>query len=104
VRSAADTAFLADAMTFEAWIGATDADDEGTWIWIADGQTFWVGNGTTGAPVAGAYTNWNATEPNGSNTTNCARALPPSFAPNAIWADLACSSLRGAICEQFPVP
>jgi len=104
VRSAADSAFLAEAMTFEAWIGATDADDEGTWIWIADGQNFWLGNGTTGAPVGGAYTNWNATEPNGANTTNCARALPASFAPNAIWADLACTALLGAICEQFPVP
>jgi hypothetical protein len=106
VRSAADSAFIADALVFEAWIGASDTAREGTWVWAVDEQAFWQGAGATGAPVEGAYANWNSTEPNGGTTTNCARALPDSFGspvPDAPWADLPCTMALGAICEAYPV-
>jgi lectin-like protein len=106
VRSAADSTFIGNALAFEAWIGANDNAREGTWVWAVDQQPFWQGTGTTGSAVAGAYSNWNATEPNGANTTNCARALPSSFGspiPDAPWADLPCSMAIGAICEAYPV-
>jgi lectin-like protein len=105
VRSADVSAFLGDALTFEGWLLASDVASEGTWVWLDDGSPFWQG-GSTGTPIAGAYGNWNATEPNGGNTTNCMRALPRSAGsanPNAPWADLACTELRGAICEG-PLP
>lgn len=102
VRSAADAAFLGQLLTIEAWIGASDAENEGTWLWINDGAPFWIG-GADGVPADDAYTNWNATEPNGATTTNCARALPPAGpgASNgdAPWADLDCEQQRGAVCE-----
>jgi lectin-like protein len=106
VRSAADSAFLDGVLTFEAWLGASDRVIEGTWAWVVDNQPFWSGNGTTGGPVGDAYTHWNPSEPNGV-TTDCARALPRSFGspiPDAPWADLACETLRGAVCEQYPAP
>jgi len=101
VRSAEVAAFLGATLEAEAWIGASDAASEGTWVWIAAGDPFWLG-GVDGVAAAGAYTNWNATEPNGATTTNCARALPPGPGgsnPNAPWADLDCAQLRGAVCE-----
>jgi lectin-like protein len=106
VRSAADSTFIGEVLAFEAWIGAHDNAAEGTWVWAVDNQPFWQGTGATGSAVAGAYSNWNATEPNGGNTTNCARALPASFGspvPDAPWADLPCSTAVGAICEAYPI-
>ena len=42
------------------WIGASDSDSEGDWIWVNNGQQFWTGlnanNG--GTPIAGQYNNW----------------------------------------------
>jgi hypothetical protein len=101
IRSAADAAFVGGVLTVEAWIGASDAAAEGTWIWVDDGATFWLG-GVDGVAPLGVYTNWNATEPNGATTTNCARALPAgpgASNPDAPWADLDCAQLRGALCE-----
>jgi len=107
VRLAAQSVFLGETLAFEAWIGATDAANEGQWLWVGDVSPFWIGNGTTGSANGGAYTNWNATEPNGATTTNCARALPRSLAgptSNAPWADLDCSVTLGVVCESGPIP
>jgi hypothetical protein len=101
VRSREVSAVLGDALTFEGWLLASDVASEGTWVWLDDGSPFWQG-GSTGTPIAAAYSNWNATEPNGGNTTNCMRALPRSAGsanPDAPWADLACTELRGGICQ-----
>ena len=51
------------------WIGATDAAQEGTWIWDGDnnglGVNFWNGEGANGAnngsPSGGAFTYWGGT-------------------------------------------
>ena len=48
------------------WIGATDQQAEGTWLWDGNndntGINFWTGQGSNGAgdgaPVGGAYHNW----------------------------------------------
>jgi hypothetical protein len=107
VRSAAESAFLGDVLAFEAWIGASDIASEGQWLWIGDAQPFWIGNGTTGSASGGAYVNWNGTEPNGGTGTNCARALPRSGVNpdwDAPWADLACATEIGAICESGANP
>ncbi|MET0411432.1 MAG: C-type lectin domain-containing protein [Polyangiaceae bacterium] len=105
VRSADESTFLAAQITAEVWLGASDTTSEGSWSWVTDSAPFWVGSGM-GAPVAGAYTNWNVTEPNGGVTTNCARALPDIFGsptPGAPWADLPCAQLRASICEDHGV-
>jgi hypothetical protein len=107
VRTAALSVFLGDELTFEAWLGATDAASEGQWLWVGDLLPFWTGNGATGSASGGAYANWNPTEPNGGAATNCARALPRSLGsanPNAPWADLDCATPLGAVCESGPPP
>lgn len=107
VRTAALSVFLGDELTFEAWLGATDAASEGQWLWVGDLLPFWTGNGATGSASGGAYANWNPTEPNGGAATNCARALPRSLGsanPNAPWADLDCATPLGAVCQSGPPP
>lgn len=102
LRSSEDSAFWAPRLTFEAWVAASDAADEGTWLWVSDNTPFWSGDGLTGSAVNGAYTNWNTDEPNGSDNSDCARLLPRTEAlpdRNVPWADLECAELRGAICE-----
>ncbi|HTV25111.1 MAG TPA: C-type lectin domain-containing protein [Polyangiaceae bacterium] len=101
IRSPEASALLGDTLTFEGWLVGSDVQSEGNWAWLDDGTPFWQG-GTGGTPVAGTYANWNATEPNGGGTTNCLRALPRSAGsanPDAPWADLACTDLRGGICR-----
>jgi len=46
-------------------VGGTDQATEGDWKWIANGVSFWSG-AAAGAPVGGAFANWNAGEPNDS--------------------------------------
>lgn len=87
--------FLGTLAFDETWIGASDAIDEATWIWVRDGAAFWIGDGETGSVVEGAFANWNSDEPNGEDTSDCARFVPPQNT----WADLECASLRAAACE-----
>lgn len=88
--------YLGTLASNEAWIGASDADEEGTWTWVRDGAVFWIGDGETGSTADGAYASWNSDEPNGGGTSDCARFVPAT----STWADLECSSLRGAACER----
>jgi hypothetical protein len=99
IRSAEVDRFLAGLLTREAWIGASDADLESTWSWVDDGSAFWTGNSPNGRALGGAYAHWNFNEPNGGVNTNCARIVP---AVGDTWADLACGSLLGALCEGPP--
>ncbi len=51
------------------WIGATDKNEEGTWLWDGDGNdegiNYWIGEGVygsnDGAPVDEIYNNWGGT-------------------------------------------
>jgi hypothetical protein len=71
------------------WVGGSDAATEGSWLW-PDGTLFYK-NG----PVGGLYTNWSASEPNGSSTINCMVDRVDFF-----WADEACSLTHDYACEQ----
>jgi len=87
--------FLAALLTSEAWIGASDRDTEGTWVWVDDGVTFWSGSADAGSAANGAYVNWNVAEPNNVSNSDCAR-IQPGVA--GTWADLDCAALRSAVC------
>jgi hypothetical protein len=108
VRSPATTTFLADNGAGEAWIGASDAEDEGTWVWVNEQVPFWSGSGVAGRSLNGEYENWNSNEPNGGGNSNCARLVVP-LATNSVipagttWADLECFELLGSVCEG-PAP
>ena len=53
-RSAAEQAFILDHTKNFCWLGGTDVQQEGRWVWLSDGKQF--SNG--GSPVNGMYTNW----------------------------------------------
>ena len=61
----------------QTYLGATDLDTEGTWVWIkTGGSTFWEGGdpASGGAAVSGMYSNFFDAEPNngaGGNSQNC---------------------------------
>jgi hypothetical protein len=95
--------FLGVLLTFEAWMGASDLDVEGTWTWVIDGSAFWSGNGETGGALNAAYSNWNGVEPNGGDNSDCLRLVPSTGDPTiGTWADLECAELRGSVCEGPP--
>src|SRR5688572_9308989 len=71
LRDEAIASLVAPLITGETWIGAADFASEGAWVWVRDGSAFWNGD-ETGSAVAGEYTNWNQTEPNGGVDSNCA--------------------------------
>jgi hypothetical protein len=97
IRSPEVNQFLAELLTSESWIGASDANREGTWVWVDDRTVFWRGN-ETGSPVNAAFSNWSRTEPNGKDTSDCARLVPGAGS----WADLECDELRSAVCGGPP--
>lgn len=98
IDDALTNGLLAGLITSEAWLGGSDADEEGTWLWVIDGRPFWSGSGATGSPVNGAFDGWNSDEPNGGGNSDCVRLL----ATAGTWADLECSMLRPSVCEGPP--
>lgn len=106
IRDDAVNRFMGDLGAGEAWIGASDADAEGRWLWVGDGTPFWQGDGVTGSAVGAAYENWNSDEPNGRNNSACARLVfiangAPILAP--AWADLECFELLRSVCDGPPL-
>ncbi len=64
---------MAQAINSSIWLGATDSTAEGTWRWqngAANGNTFWIGDGSTGSQQANQWSNWQSLEPNGGSGEN----------------------------------
>ena len=95
IHDAATNDLVATLMPDEAWLGGSDAAFEGNWLWVSDNAPFWTGTGDTGAPVGGAFENWNSDEPNGGGPSDCMRLV----AGLGTWADLQCTFERPAVCE-----
>ncbi|MEM7162646.1 MAG: T9SS type A sorting domain-containing protein [Bacteroidota bacterium] len=82
--------------TAAVWIGGSDAQEEGTWIWDGDnddiGPQFWLG-GVNGNPVGGSYSNWGTIPPEPDNSGGNQHKLTltiDSDHPNfSKWNDLA---------------
>lgn len=95
IRSAEENELVTELASGEAWLGGSDAAEEGEWLWVDDEALFWSGDGTTGAAVDGAFETWNSDEPNGGGPSDCLRLVPEL----GTWADLQCSFERPAVCE-----
>ena len=66
ITSAAENDFIAQKVSSNGWIGASDASVEGTWKWVTGpeaGTTFWQGQ-YNGSAINGMYSNWSSNEPN----------------------------------------
>lgn len=77
---------LAKHTTEAYYVGLTDADMEGTWVWIADGME-----------LADGEVSWSRNEPNSLGDEDCGAA---QWNPEdkETWIDLTCSSELSALC------
>jgi hypothetical protein len=89
------------------WLGASDADEEGTWLWLEGADVFWIGEGD-GAPVDDAYANWAEDRPN--DTSQMGEDCAISFLEDGNdgdagqWNDVLCGDEYPLVCEGLPVP
>jgi hypothetical protein len=51
------------------WLGGSDEDREGQWLWSNNGDPFWRGN-FNGKPIAGRFTNWGVQPDNAGGAEN----------------------------------
>ena len=65
ITSAAENSFILSKLPATGWIGASDAETEGTWRWVTGPEV-----GTT---LSSGYTNWNGGEPNNSGNEDYAQ-------------------------------
>lgn len=95
IGSAAENNFVSSLIgTREHWLGGTDRAAEGQFSWES-GAAFWSG-GSAGGPVAGAYANFVAGEPNDAGgNSDCVRILAGGG-----WRDVSCTSGYRAVCER----
>ncbi|HOV50656.1 MAG TPA: Ig-like domain-containing protein, partial [Candidatus Cryosericum sp.] len=78
ITSSGENAFLTEKVSGSAWIGASDADQEGVWKWMTGPET-----GTTLS-----YTNWNSGEPNNSGGNENYAHMMSWTSPPGMWNDL----------------
>lgn len=64
------------------WLGGTDIDKEGDWVWTHSKRKV-------------TYTNWGRGEPNGKRRENCLH----TYRGNGEWNDIGCGHKCGFICE-----
>ena len=91
VHDAESNGFVAGLIAEEAWLGGSDGNREGSWLWLRDGIPFWLGD-ETGNSVNDSFANWNSDEPNGGAGSDCVRMNPRT----ARWADLECDGCVAA--------
>lgn len=94
VTSEEENAFVASLIESNSWIGASDANAEGTWRWRTGpeaGTQFWQGRMANwgGSPVDGAYANWRSSEPNDfyPGEDYAAMTYPAYLGPRGSWFD-----------------
>lgn len=98
IDDAEENAFVASHLTAPSWIGASDRDDEGTWVWVAPGES-------VGAGAAVSYTSWGLARPDNCGLVfgeqDCAR-----ISDNGKWDDSACAggcleTSFAFVCESY---
>jgi outer membrane protein assembly factor BamB len=96
VDNAVENGFVKSHTVADAWLGGTDQAVENVWRWAFSATQFWQGT-AGGAPVGGAYANFNSGQPDQS-TQDCL-ALRTS---DGKWTDESCSQTRDYVCENVP--
>ncbi len=101
ITSSTENSYLAEKVTADTWIGASDSEIEGIWRWKDGpeaGTQFWQGDlnaGTSsttnyGSAINGEYANWWTHEPNnayGSTGEDCAHMYGSNSSQPGYWND-----------------
>ncbi|CAL4138098.1 unnamed protein product, partial [Meganyctiphanes norvegica] len=83
---------MISAHGIDVWLGASDAEVEGEWVWQKTGERLSLSNSM-----------WYYSEPAGGTGENCLRASIATSSHNrAYLRDLACSSTFNFVCQIFP--
>jgi gliding motility-associated-like protein len=90
ITSLEEALFVGEQSTGTGWIGGSDQQQEGTWIWETgpeQGDVFWIGQVNGNAPQ-GAFAFWNNNEPNNLGEEDYAHITDPSIGISGAWNDL----------------
>ena len=106
ITSSEEAKLSGEQATGTGWIGASDAEVEGTWKWVTGPEAgtnieiFWIGNANGYAPN-GAYENWNSGEPNDLNNEDYGHVITnTSIGPRGSWNDLPITGGGGDFAAQ----
>jgi gliding motility-associated-like protein len=90
ITSIEEAQLAGEQSTGTGWIGGSDQQQEGTWIWETgpeQGDIFWIGQANGNAPN-GAFSFWNNNEPNQAGDEDYAHVTDPSIGNPGSWNDL----------------
>ena len=86
IEDAAENALVTSFKPGVAWIGATDAETEGTWKWVSGGAV--------------SYKNWGENQPDNAGEGEHCATLTDAEETAGKWNDLPCANTAGFICED----
>lgn len=86
--------FVQQRISTRHWIGHSDRDSEGLWVWTRTGVPFWRGQ-ANGRALEGRFAQWARDEPNGSG--NCG-----ALYESGLLDDLSCDRGQPFVCEVMP--
>jgi hypothetical protein len=107
IESEGENDFIRSHVSDHSFVGGTDAEAEGRFVWSATGEDFWSG-GPGGSAIGNAYENWARGEPSGSLRGRHGRTHGSGEAdcvvirrPDGAWDATSCRRpTRGFVCEK----
>jgi hypothetical protein len=87
---------LTVGFTDSIWIGASDLNREGDWVWT-DGTQFWQG-GVNGHTVNGHYAGWDMNQPNSAEGPEDCAAVWMNI---EAWHDVSCIVRHAYMCQEL---
>lgn len=96
INSLGEHEWVAPQLEGDTWIGGFQSNNQ--WLWSNSDTVFWVGN-ETGEAIDGAFTQWDATEPDAEgNDQQCVRYADDSG--QWAWTDAPCQREYRYVCEK----
>ena len=86
--------FFRRRLRTRSWIGHTDEQHEGLWVWSYNQMPFYRSGQFGGGPVNGMYSDWSPGEPNASG--NCG-----AIYETGLLDDLSCTREQPFVCERY---
>ncbi|CAL4124069.1 unnamed protein product, partial [Meganyctiphanes norvegica] len=82
---------IISALGYDVWLGATDAEVEGEWLWQKTGEQLSLSNNM-----------WEVSDPSGGTSENCLEAgVFSAFHNRAYFNDISCSNTYNFVCQIF---